>query len=39
MGYSFFGIFLTTVLVASITPGPMLLALNHGIAFGWLDRR
>lgn len=36
MSFSFFAIFLTTVLVASITPGPsMLLALNHGIAFGW----
>jgi threonine/homoserine/homoserine lactone efflux protein len=36
MSYSFSAIFLTTVLVASITPGPsMLLALNHGIAFGW----
>lgn len=36
MSLSFFAIFLTTVLVASITPGPsMLLALNHGIAFGW----
>jgi len=36
MSCSFFAIFLTTVLVASITPGPsMLLALNHGIAFGW----
>ncbi|HEX7505254.1 MAG TPA: LysE family translocator [Polyangia bacterium] len=34
--YSFFAIFLTTVLVASITPGPsMLLALNHGVSFGW----
>jgi threonine/homoserine/homoserine lactone efflux protein len=36
MSYSFFALFLTTVVVASITPGPsMLLALNHGIAFGW----
>jgi homoserine/homoserine lactone efflux protein len=33
---SFFAVFLTTVLIASITPGPsMLLALNHGISFGW----
>lgn len=36
MSYSFFAVFLVTVLVASITPGPsMLLALNHGVAFGW----
>ena len=36
MSPSFLAIFLTTVLVASITPGPsMLLALNHGICFGW----
>jgi threonine/homoserine/homoserine lactone efflux protein len=36
MSLSFFAVFLTTVLVASITPGPsMLLALNHGISFGW----
>jgi threonine/homoserine/homoserine lactone efflux protein len=36
MSCSFFALFLTTVVVASITPGPsMLLALNHGIAFGW----
>lgn len=36
MSCSFFVIFLTTVLMASITPGPsMLLALNHGVAFGW----
>jgi homoserine/homoserine lactone efflux protein len=33
---SFFAVFLTTLFVATITPGPsMLLALNHGIAFGW----
>ncbi len=36
MSFSFLAVFLTTVLVASITPGPsMLLALNHGICFGW----
>jgi threonine/homoserine/homoserine lactone efflux protein len=36
MTLSFFAVFLSTVLLASITPGPsMLLALNHGIAFGW----
>jgi len=36
MNPSFFAVFLTTVLIASITPGPsMLLALNHGISFGW----
>jgi threonine/homoserine/homoserine lactone efflux protein len=32
---SFAGLFLLTVTVATITPGPsMLLALNHGIRFG-----
>lgn len=36
MSFSFLAVFLTTVVVASITPGPsMLLALNHGICFGW----
>jgi threonine/homoserine/homoserine lactone efflux protein len=36
MSFPFLAVFLTTVLVASITPGPsMLLALNHGICFGW----
>jgi threonine/homoserine/homoserine lactone efflux protein len=36
MSISFFAAFLATVLVASITPGPsMLLALNHGVCFGW----
>ena len=36
LSLSFFAVFLPTVLVASITPGPsMLLALNHGIRFGW----
>lgn len=36
MRSSFFAVFLATVVVASITPGPsMLLALNHGIRFGW----
>lgn len=35
MTSSFAGIFLFTVIVATITPGPsMLLALNHGILFG-----
>ena len=33
---SFLAVFLPTVFVASIIPGPsMLLALNHGIRFGW----
>jgi len=36
MSLSFFAAFLATVLVASMTPGPsMLLALNHGISYGW----
>ncbi len=36
MGVSSFAVFLTTLFVATITPGPsMLLALNHGISFGW----
>jgi threonine/homoserine/homoserine lactone efflux protein len=36
MDLSFLPIFLTTLFVATITPGPsMLLALNHGICFGW----
>jgi threonine/homoserine/homoserine lactone efflux protein len=36
MTCSSFAVFLATLLVATITPGPsMLLALNHGIAFGW----
>jgi len=36
MNLSFFAVFLATVLLASITPGPsMLLALHHGIRFGW----
>lgn len=36
MSLSFFAVFLTTLLLATITPGPsMLLALNHGISFGW----
>ena len=36
MSFSFFTIFLVTMAIATITPGPsMLLALNHGIAFGW----
>jgi threonine/homoserine/homoserine lactone efflux protein len=35
MSASFFAVFLTTVLVASIIPGPsMLLALSHGMTFG-----
>lgn len=33
---SLFAVFLVTVFVATVTPGPsMLLALNHGICFGW----
>ncbi len=33
---SFFAVFLTTLVIATITPGPsMLLALNHGISYGW----
>jgi threonine/homoserine/homoserine lactone efflux protein len=36
MSMSFFAAFLTTLIVATIIPGPsMLLALNHGISFGW----
>jgi len=36
MSLSFFVLFLTTLFIATITPGPsMLLALNHGIRFGW----
>lgn len=36
MDVSFLLVFLTTLFVATITPGPsMLLALNHGISFGW----
>ncbi len=36
MSHSFLAVFLTTMFVATITPGPsMLLALNHGISFGW----
>lgn len=36
MTASFLVVFLTTLFVATIIPGPsMLLALNHGIAFGW----
>lgn len=36
MSGSFLAVFLTTLFVATITPGPsMLLALNHGICFGW----
>ncbi len=35
MSGSFLAVFLTTLFVATVTPGPsMLLALNHGIAFG-----
>jgi threonine/homoserine/homoserine lactone efflux protein len=35
MSISFISIFLLTVLIASIIPGPsMLLALNHGVRFG-----
>ena len=36
MSPSFLAVFLTTLFIATITPGPsMLLALNHGISFGW----
>jgi homoserine/homoserine lactone efflux protein len=36
MSHSFLAVFLATMFVATITPGPsMLLALNHGISFGW----
>ncbi len=36
MNGSFFAVFLLTMFIATITPGPsMLLALNHGISFGW----
>ncbi len=36
MSGSFLAVFLTTMVIATITPGPsMLLALNHGISFGW----
>ena len=36
MSFSFLAVFLTTLFIATITPGPsMLLALNHGISFGW----
>lgn len=36
MSFSFLAVFLTTLFIATITPGPsMLLALNHGICFGW----
>lgn len=36
VSWSFFAVFLATLFVATITPGPsMLLALNHGISFGW----
>lgn len=36
MTWSSFAVFLATLFVATITPGPsMLLALNHGIRFGW----
>src|SRR5512136_2599749 len=36
MDASFLLVFLTTLFVATIIPGPsMLLALNHGISFGW----
>ena len=36
MTLSFVSIYLLTVTVATITPGPsMLLALNHGMRFGW----
>jgi threonine/homoserine/homoserine lactone efflux protein len=36
MSLSFFAVFMTTLFIATITPGPsMLLALNHGIGFGW----
>ncbi len=36
MSLSFLVVFLTTLFIATITPGPsMLLALNHGIVFGW----
>jgi homoserine/homoserine lactone efflux protein len=35
MDTSFIFIFITTVFIASITPGPsMLLALNHGVRYG-----
>lgn len=35
MTFSFAGVFLLTVTIATVTPGPsMLLALNHGIRFG-----
>lgn len=35
MTFSFVSVFLLTVTVATVTPGPsMLLALNHGIRFG-----
>jgi len=36
MSFSFLAVFLATLFIATITPGPsMLLALNHGISFGW----
>lgn len=36
MCLSFLAVFLATLFIATITPGPsMLLALNHGICFGW----
>jgi len=36
MTLSFVSIYLLTVTIATITPGPsMLLALNHGMRFGW----